>query len=165
MNSEVLPVGTERLLNRLGYWLNSMRTAWGPDEAYDVPPDRLSRVAAARMSDISPEQTKSVDKVMTAVQIKYRRTQAWFMHKDKGFLTVESEMSEENEVVENAKEAIEEVAELDSTPDAAADGTDEAPEIVEQAVGEEAAEPESRKQECQRTAALNAGEKTARKQQ
>ncbi len=62
MNSEICPVGTELLLKRLGYVLDAARTRWMPVSsdstlpAGSTGPDRLDRVAAARMSEISPER-------------------------------------------------------------------------------------------------------------
>jgi hypothetical protein len=63
MNSEVLPVGTESLLNSLGYvrvqdvWLRTVRAVLLESvPAGSGEPDRLGRVAAARMSEVSPEK-------------------------------------------------------------------------------------------------------------
>ncbi len=88
MKSEICPPGTESLLSHLGYHLNPQRTAWcrersdAPVQAMTSGPDRLGRVAAARMSEIVPEiglSPNSGDRVMSVDQIKYRRTQACLM--------------------------------------------------------------------------------------
>jgi len=75
MDFEVCPIGTERLLRSLGYALSPGGGAWLPiasdSDLPASPPDRLGRVAAARMSEISPEAV-----VMTVVEKRYRRREA-----------------------------------------------------------------------------------------
>lgn len=62
MNNEICPIGTESLLESLGWQLSPSRRTWmrrpcdSPLPAGSTVPDRLGKVAAARMSEISPEK-------------------------------------------------------------------------------------------------------------